>query len=823
MAATITSNASLLASLIAYYKLDGNANDAHTNLLNGTAIGTPTWPTALLRQGVQVNGSSQCINLGTNALFSPTAISISAWVYLAATPSGLYSIITKRTAFSTWADLQWAAAIDSARKVRFEVGLSDITGVTVLSASALTLSTWYHVACVYDGTDARIYLNGYLNNVVAGAGAIHTKTYPCVIGARADGSTPWTGRADYSNSQFDEITLASSAWTPEEVRFLYHSGYPVHYDEVRAETLLSPPVGASFPGGVENLAEFEASVEVQQAVATACNKVKVYYTTEMNHEDPEAVADALNPSNYLFTGVVAIAAASVALVTSRPTIVEITLVGEQTEGADYSVTVENVTSLSGSPLVNNYATFWGIGVAPTVTDAEVLEDYKIRITFDKPMKADLARVDPDNYVFTDGLEAQSVEPVDTTHVDIITGEMVTGHVYTVTVSYLRSIYENVIAAPPDNQHNFTGAGLAPQLNDAAIRDGDFNVFIDFSENMRMTEAEDVDHYAIDPELPIASVTQVTDTRYTVEFEEYQVSAAVYTITATGIHDLAGNLIDPEHDTAAFIGARPSIPLLSIYPVNGSIDLPSHTVIRVRAVDDRPNFSGINPTTWNITITFDRVTQVVMQNGVFDAGLFEGGISGDPQDATAGLLARFRPRYHYWEEGAAYQISASVHDQEGTASSATWYLTFSAKNDEFFEDNPIAEANDTKIATTVLARYPNSEQVRQLFLRLCSRSVNPTARARTLLWYASSTGIRPLIAPLVNVSIASGTNLGYRVGVLELQTELARYTEQVNKAFGEMNSFYSDEIMKPVEEYLRSADSTKVISAIAALVVLAVYA
>jgi hypothetical protein len=823
MAATITSNASLLASLIAYYKLDGNANDAHTNLLHGTAIGTPTWPTALLRQGVQTNGSSQCINLGTNVLFNPTAISISAWVYLAGTPSGLYSIITKQTAFSTWADLQWAAAIDSARKVKFEVGLSDSTGVTVLSASALTLSTWYHVACVYDGTDARIYLNGYLNNTVAGAGAIHAKAYPCVIGARADGSTPWASRTDYSNSRFDEITLASSAWTPEEVLFLYHSGYPVHYDEVRAETLLSPPVGASFPGGVENLAEFEASVEVQQAVATACNKVAVYYTVEMNHADPEAVADALNPSNYLFTGVVAIAAASVALVASRPTTVEITLVGEQTEGADYTVTVENVTSSSGSPLINNDAAFWGMGVAPTVTDAAVLENYKIRITFDKPMKADLARVDPDNYVFTDGLEAQSVEPVDTTHVDVTTGEMVTGHIYTVTVSNLRSIYENVIAAPPGNQHNFTGEGLAPQLNEEAVRDGDFNVFIDFSENMRTVEAEDVDCYAIDPSLTIASVTQVTDTRYTVEFEEYQVSATAYTITATGIHDLAGNLIDPEHNTAEFIGSRPSVPLLSIYPVSGSIDLPSHTAIRVRAVDDRSDFSGINPATWNITITFDRVTQVVMQNGVFDAGLFEGGISGDPQDATAGLLARFRPRYHYWEEGAAYQIAASVCDQEGAASSATWYLTFSAKNDEFFEDSPVAAANDTKIATTVLARYPNSEQVRQLFLRLCSRSVNPIARARTLLWYASSTSIRPLIAPLVNVNVASGTNLGYRVGVLELQTELARYAEQVNKAFGEMRSFYSDEIMQPVEEHLRSADSTKVISAIATLVVLAVYA
>jgi len=233
----IKTHPTLLSGLLAYYKLDGNANDAHTNALHGTAVGTPTWPTAMLKTGFQGNGSSQYIDLGANALFSPTAISISAWVYLAATPSGVFSLVTKRTAFSTWADLQWTAEVDSARKIRFEIGLSDSTGVTVLSASVLALSTWYHVACVYDGTDARVYLNGYLNNTVAGAGTIHSKTYPCVIGARADGSTPWTGRASYLNGRLDEIAIANHGWTAAEVIDLYHSGYPLRYEEQYVDSL----------------------------------------------------------------------------------------------------------------------------------------------------------------------------------------------------------------------------------------------------------------------------------------------------------------------------------------------------------------------------------------------------------------------------------------------------------------------------------------------------------------------------------------------------------------------------------------------------------
>jgi len=233
----IKTHPTLFSGLLAYYKLDGNANDAHTNALHGTAVGAPTWPTARLKTGFQGNGSSQHINLGTDALFSPTAISISAWVYLAVTPSGVFSLVTKRTAFSTWADLQWTAEVDSARKIRFEVGLSGSTGVTVLSTSVLALSTWYHVACVYDGTDARVYLNGYLNNTVAGAGTIHSKTYPCVIGARADGSTPWTGRASYLNGLLDEIAIANHGWTAAEVIDLYHSGYPLRYEEQYVDSL----------------------------------------------------------------------------------------------------------------------------------------------------------------------------------------------------------------------------------------------------------------------------------------------------------------------------------------------------------------------------------------------------------------------------------------------------------------------------------------------------------------------------------------------------------------------------------------------------------
>ena len=564
-------------------------------------------------------------------------------------------------------------------------------------------------------------------------------------------------------------------------------------------------------------------VGLSLVVATSPTVLQFTFSNEILAAEEAGAHDGLNPDNYVFTGTMAIAAQNVTVVSLEPMVVDVTLAEEMTGSASYSVDVSAIYSVIGEPLLVSTADFVGVGTIPEVSDVVVQEDYSLLVTFSTAMKYDLALEDEDNYEFSAGLASQTATRTDPTHVTIVTSEQKTGQNYTLVVTNVKGVRATPISDPPGNQHDFIGVGIAPQLNETAIHVDFWHIYVDFSENMVVLEAEDIDNYAIDPALTITSVEQVTATRYQVEFAEDQTLGAAYTLTVTGVHDLVGNPIDLEHNTAVFEGEGPSPPLLSIYPVNGSIDLPSHTVMRIHAIDPRPAFSGINLSTLNITITFNRITWVVVKNGVFDDGLFAGGFSGDPLDALDGMWIRIRPKHHYWEEGSAYQINANVCDVTGDITYATWYLTFSAKNDEFFEDNPIATTHDAKIMDTVLTRYPYSEQVRQLFLRLCTHSVNPIARARTLLWYAASSGIRPLIAPLVNVGVASGTNLGYRIGVLELQTELARYAEQVNKAFGEMNSFYSDEIMRPVEEHLRSADATQVISAIATLVILAVYA
>ena len=76
------------------------------------------------------------------------------------------------------------------------------------------------------------------------------------------------------------------------------------------------------------------------AVATAYNKVRVYYNQEMCKTDPGGANDSLNPANYAFTG--GLTAVSVALVTPGPTVVEVTVDKEMLQGGAYEVEVSNV-------------------------------------------------------------------------------------------------------------------------------------------------------------------------------------------------------------------------------------------------------------------------------------------------------------------------------------------------------------------------------------------------------------------------------------------------------------------------------------------------
>ena len=1019
----IKTHPTLLSGLLAYYKLEGNVTDSHAGN-NGTAEKTISPVAGILRNCIAFDGNGdpqdaigacQVLNLG-QLLAGVNSFSISYWAN-----TNSVSAFQQHVTLASWngsamhAQSRLYSQQPAGASGNVDFAYWGATGGYVEVYAPLTNGSWIHWTITLDYnagsgiTTLSIYKNGYLvGSNTNSIGIAKTGTIPLLVGGM-----PWdyfgtNQRLHQANGKFDEIAIAARAWTAAEVRFLYHTGYPVHYDEVLAESLVR--IGATAMEGVQNLGQLEPGcvddfegvlnsrgiamtwvnpdlpglagvvirrsevtypatpadgvqvyddigeeytdedldpakiyyysaftyitgpvysaavsgswqplvappvtdfegvpglhqislswvnptyvnfdevmirwsntvypttplegdlvyqgddesvidtaldptktyyysifafdkygaystsqtgnwvpleqAQVTGAEATSPTVVQITYDMEMRHSDPDGPYDSLNEANYVFTGDDLIVAYSVALYQTDPTIVNVTLTHEMTDAAPYLLTVNNVRDLAHDlTLRDNTESFTGVGTVPRVTGATIRPGYKVRITFSIAMKNDAALLKETNYDFTDGLEASLVEYVDSTHVDVSVGEMLIDHLYTVTVSNVHSLYGSHIASPPNNQAEFTGTGISPTVAEAATQTSVNRVVVDYSENMRVAEATTTMNYIVDPAMEITTVTQLTATRYQIHFVEPLTVGILYTITITGVHDLVGNIIDPDYDTASFTGMDVS-PYLYVYPASESVDLPARTLIRIQAVDQELSFTGVDPATWNVSITKDHITRVVMKDGVFDDGLFYGGVTGAADDPNDGMLLRFRPKHGHWEGGSAYTINANIADMEAWTTYATWTLGFNPMELDFFEDNPIACGSDTKVAypgSTFATSYPACEQLRQIFMRACTHSVDPIVQARTLQVTACQPAIRPIVAPRIDLAIVEATRLGDRVNSIELQTLLAKSMRIITEARDEVETIVGATIIRPFDECLRSGDAALVTGTVASLVILA---
>jgi len=177
-------------------------NDDSANNNEGIRAGDsePNWVSGWVGSGaLEFFGSSTVnsyVDIATDGTIDPNLdnlryeITLSTWIKTEET--GLYII---GDSSNTW---RLGTSGSQAGKVYF--GCNGPSGGSLYSESALNDGYWHHIAGVYDGSMAYMYVDGVLENSAERTGLINTNDLPVTIGARYDDATTvshsWNGMLD---------------------------------------------------------------------------------------------------------------------------------------------------------------------------------------------------------------------------------------------------------------------------------------------------------------------------------------------------------------------------------------------------------------------------------------------------------------------------------------------------------------------------------------------------------------------------------------------------------------------------------------------------
>lgn len=184
---------------------------------NGTATTTVSWQTsANCKVGtcLSFDGSSQYADISSGASFNVSNISVSAWVWSGVTTAEL-------TAVSRYDNVSpqngnWLLGHgSSASTYRF---LARIGGINYQAQSGTGFSTgaWNHIVGTYDGSVARLFVNGAERASSTISGSLAANTANVRIGNRV-------GNVNYWNGRIDEARIYNRALSQTEIQAMYNN------------------------------------------------------------------------------------------------------------------------------------------------------------------------------------------------------------------------------------------------------------------------------------------------------------------------------------------------------------------------------------------------------------------------------------------------------------------------------------------------------------------------------------------------------------------------------------------------------------------------
>ena len=201
------------AGLVAAYAFDEGSgttvSDASGSGNNGTVSGT-SWTTSGKNGGaLSFNGTTSRVTVPDSAsLHLTTAMTLEAWVNPTTVTKAWRDVIYKGN------DNYYLEATSSTGSIPAAVpdggGIIGGVGKDAFGTTAITASTWTHLAATYDGTTVRLFVNGTQVATKAAAGSITTSTNPLQIG----GDSIY---GQFFSGLIDDVRVYSTALTAAQI------------------------------------------------------------------------------------------------------------------------------------------------------------------------------------------------------------------------------------------------------------------------------------------------------------------------------------------------------------------------------------------------------------------------------------------------------------------------------------------------------------------------------------------------------------------------------------------------------------------------------
>ncbi|MBX4200052.1 PQQ-dependent sugar dehydrogenase [Candidatus Parcubacteria bacterium] len=211
-----SAHADMVSNLSLYWTLDQGsgsiATDSTSNANNGTLFVSPVWnTTGKLGGSLTFDTTNDYVSAADSNTLDLTVGTYSAWVNPSA--AGWGGIIDK----GIDSDLanNYAMEINPSRQIQCTI--SNNTSFNAVTSSAiLPLNTWSHVACVWNGTTLKVYVNGIESGSVAETVTPVGNSLPFQIGR-------W-GASDYFRGMLDEVRVYNRVLSATDITELFNFG-----------------------------------------------------------------------------------------------------------------------------------------------------------------------------------------------------------------------------------------------------------------------------------------------------------------------------------------------------------------------------------------------------------------------------------------------------------------------------------------------------------------------------------------------------------------------------------------------------------------------